>query len=209
MRFDEPYIFVDTHGRVLDGGAIHLEKTPSIIPWKLRMERYRNIALMAQKNWWMIYAMVLPCGAPPEELGQAKAALSACLGAENLHPPAMWYREMRVTNRQLLPMVERRLILGSKENLEMHFPRLRTMAPGQMFCGLHDMDNELMGYRCISDVQLERMVMCIASLFTEVIDLGGEPSHVWLKKAAIERGIKTITPMGEQEHGEKNHVCAA
>lgn len=209
MRFDEPYIFVDTHGRVLDGRVIHLEETPSVIPWKLRMERYRNIALMAQKNWWMIYAMVLPCRASLEELGQAKAALSANLGAENLHPPAMWYREMSVAHKQLLPMVDRRLVLGSKENLVSYLPKLMESSPGRMFCGLHEMDGERIGYRSIAEVSLERMTMCIGSLFTEVIDLGGEPSHAWLKSAAIERGIKTITPIGEQENGVRHHVCAA
>lgn len=200
MRFDEPYVFFDYAGEVVDGGV--LNPSTNKISWRNRMNRYQKIAELAKGDWSRNYTMVLPM-VNESETEECKAALIACMGADNLQPPAVWYRELRSLHPgKVLATAERKLVIGSKARLMSMVDELHNANPGVLLCGLHELPASVVGYRYVGDVPLPRMRCCIGSLFTEVINLGGGYSESVLKEAEA-FGITVKRFEGER------YVCVA
>jgi hypothetical protein len=194
MRFDQATTFIGPDGMPLtDTAQENREESMNPPRWTQLLECFQAVAATARGDWQQTYVVVAPeCGDPLA--GRCKAALARAIQSTNFLPPASWHTEISRENRIVLPLMDRVLVLGTGSELEAALPQLKTENPRTMLCGLHDLpvNQSWIGYRDLSDVPLNRLLLCLRSMFTSLILLNDKTSGHRLVDVAKRHGIPVV-----------------
>ena len=190
MRFDHPLIFVTDAGELLhaDTPPERVGGQKDRVTWQHLISTYSAIADLARKDWLHTYVYLQPERNDPL-LETKKVAMGRTIASSNLHVPACWYGEVRRINRHLLPIPERKLVIGSRDDLVAEIGEILAINGMAILYGLHELEPGLMRYRNISDVPLERLGFCVNSLFNAVIILNKDDLNHPLVQIAKQHGI--------------------
>lgn len=182
MRFDNAIVFVSPDGEPPSGdnqGATWSTIKPA--RWPELLERFKSLATRAMGDWEHSYVVVPPVSGDPLE-SRSKAALGQVIASENLLPPVSWHGDVARDNRHVMPLMERVLVIGSRSEVVNSTPSIRAIHPRALLCGQHDLTEQdtQIGYRYIGDVPIQRLLLCVVSMFTSVILLNRsqERSHL-------------------------------
>ena len=190
MRFDHSLIFVTEKGELL-----HASKSPEYVDgyafttsWQGVVRNFTAVANIARKDWLHTYVYLQPDRDDPF-LESKKVAMGRTIASSNLHAPACWYHEISRSNKQLLPISERKLIIGSEDDVNEEIDELLKLNANAILYGLCALRPGMMRYRNISDVPSERLDLCVNSLFNAVVVLSKSEMNHRLVKIAKQHGI--------------------
>jgi hypothetical protein len=194
MRLDNAIVFVSPDGEPLSGdnqgaawGTIQSARWPELLA------RFKSLATRAMGDWEHSYVVVPPVAGDPLE-SRSKAALGQVIASENLLPPVSWHVDIARDNRHVMPLMERVLVIGSRNDVVSSTQSIRAIHPRALLCGQHDLAGQdaPIGYRYIGDVPIQRLLLCVASMFTSVILLNRNQEHSPLIDLAMRHSVPVV-----------------
>lgn len=162
MRFDQVFTFFDC-----DSGMVHTAEGswPLSNPAEMRLlDRLSGFTEVANKDWARTH-ILLPT--PVSDNGFTRA-LERYVFAWNMWPPARDYALIYAGNRKLMQPVCRKFIVGS--GCRNAVEEYRKREPKTLLFGTKNLN--VKGYRNVSDVPKDRLILCLKGLFVGVVKAG-------------------------------------
>lgn len=181
MRFDEIFTFLDCQTGMVQSSeqSRPICQNGEVNGVDVLLAKF---SVLASQDWRKTY-VVLPMKHDYQE--QLKDALVKFRFRENMQPPAIMHAWLYCTDRKIMPLIQRKLILGTVEDVLTAVKASRSRDPRTLLFGMHNLD--VMGYRNISDIPKERAALCLRGLFVGVVIVSElhQQDREWVNEAIL------------------------